>query len=202
MQFYKKDKYRQQIDWWRSCETFTGVQISNRAPIRCEKRDQNLGVKWFDDVIQVELVNDSLYEWNVKMSRVDPDSLLATDLATLKVFLIWGNLCVLQFGHIESFLIWGNLYLCVTIWPLWRLLPPKLQRRGLVFKRKLVTMERVCWVTIEREEWVSMDPEEWVILFWYMGRTCQFWGLWSRFTGQMVTVVFDDVSIHQYGWII
>ena len=33
---------------------------------------------------QVELVNDSLYEWNVKMSRVDPDSLLATDLATLK----------------------------------------------------------------------------------------------------------------------
>ena len=33
---------------------------------------------------QVELVNDSLYEWNVKMSRVDPDSPLATDLATLK----------------------------------------------------------------------------------------------------------------------
>ena len=29
-------------------------------------------------------MNDSLYEWNVKMSRVDPDSLLATDLATLK----------------------------------------------------------------------------------------------------------------------
>jgi hypothetical protein len=33
---------------------------------------------------QVELVNDSLYEWNVKMSRVDPDSPLATDLTTLK----------------------------------------------------------------------------------------------------------------------
>ena len=29
-------------------------------------------------------MNDSLYEWNVKMSRVAPDSLLATDLATLK----------------------------------------------------------------------------------------------------------------------
>ena len=29
-------------------------------------------------------MNDSLYEWNVKMSRVDPDSLLATDLAALK----------------------------------------------------------------------------------------------------------------------
>ena len=30
------------------------------------------------------------------------------------------------------------------------LLPPKLQRRGLVFKRKLVTVERVWWVTMER----------------------------------------------------
>ena len=30
------------------------------------------------------------------------------------------------------------------------LLPPKLQRRGLVFKCKLVTMERVWWVTMER----------------------------------------------------
>ena len=28
------------------------------------------------------------------------------------------------------------------------LLPPKLQRRGLVFKCKLVTMERVGWVTL------------------------------------------------------
>ena len=80
------------------------------------------------------------------------------------------------------------------------LLPPKLQRRGLVFKRKLVTMERVWWVTIECEEWLL-----WIVkngLLWYMGHTCQFWGLWSRITGQMVTVVFDDVSIHQYGWII
>ena len=30
------------------------------------------------------------------------------------------------------------------------LLPPKLQRRGLVFERKLVTVERVWWVTMER----------------------------------------------------
>ena len=28
------------------------------------------------------------------------------------------------------------------------LLPPKLQRRGLVFERKLVTVERVCQVTM------------------------------------------------------
>ncbi len=37
-------------------------------------------------------------------------------------------------------------------------------------------------------------------LVWEM--TCQFWGLWSHFTGQRVTVVFDDISIHQYGQII
>ena len=35
------------------------------------------------------------------------------------------------------------------------LLPPKLQRRGLVFKRKLVTLERVWWVTVERVWWVT-----------------------------------------------
>ena len=33
---------------------------------------------------QVELVNDSLYEWNVKICRVDGDSPLATDLVTFK----------------------------------------------------------------------------------------------------------------------
>ena len=34
--------------------------------------------------LQVELVNDSLYEWNVKICRVDTDSPLAADLVTLK----------------------------------------------------------------------------------------------------------------------
>lgn len=33
---------------------------------------------------QVELVNDSLYEWNVKIMRLDSDSPLSTDLVTLK----------------------------------------------------------------------------------------------------------------------
>ena len=32
----------------------------------------------------MELVNDSLYEWNVKIMRVDPDSPLAEDLKKLK----------------------------------------------------------------------------------------------------------------------
>jgi len=44
-------------------------------------------LKWLGQVqlfLQVELVNDSLYEWNVKIHRVDPDSLLAEDLIKLK----------------------------------------------------------------------------------------------------------------------
>ena len=36
---------------------------------------------------------------------------------------------------------------CTNISP-FRSLPPKLQRRGLVFERKLVTIERVWWVTV------------------------------------------------------
>lgn len=35
-------------------------------------------------VFSVDLINDSLYEWNVKMYRFDPDSALHTDLALLK----------------------------------------------------------------------------------------------------------------------
>ena len=37
-------------------------------------------------------------------------------------------------------------------------------------------------------------------LVWEM--MSQFWGLWSRFWRQWVTVVFDDISIHQCGQII
>ena len=44
------------------------------------------------------------------------------------------------------------------------LLPPKLQRRGLVFKRKLVTMERVWWVTMEHVWWVTMIESEGLLI--------------------------------------
>ena len=38
----------------------------------------------FIGVYSIELVNDeNLYEWNVKLFKVDPDSLLATDMQTL-----------------------------------------------------------------------------------------------------------------------
>ena len=47
------------------------------------------------------------------------------------------------------------------------LLPPKLQRRGLVFKRKLVTMERVWWVTMEHVWWVTMIESEGLLICVY-----------------------------------
>lgn len=34
---------------------------------------------------QVDLINDSLYEWHVRLHRVDPDSALAKDMAELNV---------------------------------------------------------------------------------------------------------------------
>ena len=94
-------------------------------------------------------------------------------------------------------------FVCLSL----SLLPPKLQRRGLVFERKLVTMEREWWVTteringyyvwlvtIEREEWVTMKRDWWVTMIvheglpWsvyrlvkYMGHTSrwQFWVQWT-----------------------
>lgn len=35
-------------------------------------------------IYSIELVNDSLYEWNIKLYKVDPDSALYTDLVTYK----------------------------------------------------------------------------------------------------------------------
>ena len=47
--------------------------------------------------------------------------------------------------HTQGSHFWRLLVTCC-----WYLLPPKLQRRGLVFKGKLVTMKRVWWVTMMR----------------------------------------------------
>ena len=41
-------------------------------------------ILFFIGVFTVELVNDSLYEWNVKLLKVDPDSPLHNDLTILK----------------------------------------------------------------------------------------------------------------------
>merc|ERR1719234_2184580 len=45
---------------------------------------------------------------------------------------------------------------------------------------------------------ISIVSSSYIIILPGMGHTCQFWGLWSRFMGQWVTVVFDGVSLHQY----
>ena len=58
------------------------VQATDR--LMKELRDIYRSPSFKSGAYQVELVNDSLYEWNVKIMRVDPDSPLAEDLKKLK----------------------------------------------------------------------------------------------------------------------
>jgi len=58
------------------------VQATDR--LMKELRDIYKSPNFKNGAYQVELVNDSLYEWNVKIQRVDPDSPLANDLITLR----------------------------------------------------------------------------------------------------------------------
>ena len=74
-------------------------------------------------------------------------------------------------------------------WEQWHWLPPKLQRRGLVFKCKLVTMERVWWVTMERVWWVTMERVWWVTLAW-----ANFIWICHVFWQVLVTIENYDVS--------
>jgi len=81
LQVLERLKANQRRDYMKG--TVSGsVQATDR--LMKELRDIYRSPNFKSGAYQVELVNDSLYEWNVKMSRVDPDSLLATDLATLK----------------------------------------------------------------------------------------------------------------------
>ncbi|CAB4063221.1 UBE2Q [Lepeophtheirus salmonis] len=58
------------------------VQATDR--LMKELRDIYRSPSFKSGAYEVELVNDSLYEWNVKIMRVDPDSQLAEDLKRLK----------------------------------------------------------------------------------------------------------------------
>lgn len=49
-----------------------------------ELRDIYRSDTFKNKMYQIELVNDSLYEWNVRLLAVDPDSPLSHDLALLK----------------------------------------------------------------------------------------------------------------------
>jgi len=81
LQVLERLKANQRRDYMKG--TVSGsVQATDR--LMKELRDIYRSPNFKSGAYQVELVNDSLYEWNVKIGRVDPDSPLATDLATLR----------------------------------------------------------------------------------------------------------------------
>lgn len=81
MQVLEKLKANQRRDYLKG--TVAGsVQATDR--LMKELRDIYRSPSFKSGAYQVELVNDSLYEWNVKIMRVDPDSPLAEDLKKLK----------------------------------------------------------------------------------------------------------------------
>lgn len=49
-----------------------------------ELRDIYKSDSFKNNMYQIDLVNDSIYEWNVRLMAVDPDSPLSHDLALLK----------------------------------------------------------------------------------------------------------------------
>lgn len=58
------------------------VQATDR--LMKELRDIYRSDSFKNKMYQIELVNDSLYEWNVRLMCVDPDSPLSHDLQMLK----------------------------------------------------------------------------------------------------------------------
>merc|ERR1719481_944170 len=81
IQVLEKLKANQRRDYLKG--TVSGsVQATDR--LMKELRDIYKSPSFKSGAYQVELVNDSLYEWNVKIMRVDPDSPLAEDLKKLK----------------------------------------------------------------------------------------------------------------------
>jgi len=81
LQVLERLKANQRRDYMKG--TVSGsVQATDR--LMKELRDIYKSPNFKTGAYQVELVNDSLYEWNVKIQRVDPDSPLANDLVTLR----------------------------------------------------------------------------------------------------------------------
>jgi ubiquitin-conjugating enzyme E2 Q len=81
LQVLEKLKANQRRDYMKG--TVSGsVQATDR--LMKELRDIYKSPNFKSGAYQVELVNDSLYEWNVKIQRVDPDSALSNDLVLLK----------------------------------------------------------------------------------------------------------------------
>jgi len=81
LQVLERLKANQRRDYMKG--TVSGsVQATDR--LMKELRDIYRSPSFKSGSYQVELVNDSLYEWNVKIMRLDTDSPLSTDLVTLK----------------------------------------------------------------------------------------------------------------------
>jgi len=81
LQVLERLKANQRRDYMKG--TVSGsVQATDR--LMKELKDIYRSPNFKSGAYQVELVNDSLYEWNVKIGRVDPDSPLAGDLAILR----------------------------------------------------------------------------------------------------------------------
>lgn len=81
--FAKLEKLRQlQRDSYMKGVTYGSVQATDR--LMKELREVYKSDSFKNGVFTVELVDDSLYEWYVKLSIVDPESQLHTDLMQLK----------------------------------------------------------------------------------------------------------------------
>jgi len=81
LQVLERLKANQRRDYMKG--TVSGsVQATDR--LMKELRDIYRSANFKAGAYQVELVNDSLYEWNVKICRVDSDSPLSADLVQLK----------------------------------------------------------------------------------------------------------------------
>ena len=61
-----------------------GQRVSNEILIKDHDHATNFFLSTLKGIYSIELVNDSLYEWNVRLKGVDKDSPLYNDLITLK----------------------------------------------------------------------------------------------------------------------
>lgn len=57
---------------------------SQRSQLAYKKKLHLNRIKFISGMYSIELVNDSLYEWNIRLMCVDPDSPLHSDLILLK----------------------------------------------------------------------------------------------------------------------
>lgn len=60
------------------------VCIASLREVNIFKKTSSVSYKFISGMYSIELVNDSLYEWNIRLMCVDPDSPLHSDLILLK----------------------------------------------------------------------------------------------------------------------